>query len=201
MWIASRPIVYDLDQTPQSRDLIRGFPRLALFRDRRRGARLPPDRQGHGYARAPAGRRDSGRLSRKNIGVEASRRRCSCCWTAAIRTPRPSRRATPKAWCRRIRRRLQDAAFRPQSGQRSGDRRRREVRVWYNPDLVSRQLHRAGTDRGDPDDHRGEARLADHRARMGKRHHGAVALDAGAARRKWRWANCRRISCWASSTC
>ena len=67
----------------------RGFPRLALFRDRRGGARLPSDRAGHRYARVPAGRGDSGRLF-AGISAWARRRRCSCCWTAAIRTRRPS---------------------------------------------------------------------------------------------------------------
>ncbi len=60
-----------------------------------------------------------------------------------------------------------------------------------------RAIHRAGTDRRDHDDHHRQSELAHHRARMGKRHHGAVALDAGAARRSWRWANCPPTFCWA----
>jgi ABC-2 type transport system permease protein len=55
------------------------------------------------------------------------------------------------------------------------------ARVWYNSDLKSRELHRPGIDRRQHDDHRVAAHLADHRARMGKRHHGAVALDTRAA--------------------
>ena len=58
--------------------------------------------------------------------------------------------------------------------------RQRGGRVWYNPDMVSPQFHRARPDRRDHDDHHRQPQLAHHRARMGKRHHGAVALDAGA---------------------
>ena len=38
--------VYDLDHTPQSRDLVQRISRLALFPDRRRGAQLPSHRAG-----------------------------------------------------------------------------------------------------------------------------------------------------------
>ena len=57
------------------------------------------------------------------------------------------------------------------------------VRVWYNPDLVSPKFYRAGADRRDYHDHRGATDVADHRARMGERHHGAVAFDTGSADR------------------
>ena len=44
-------IIYDLDQTPQSRDLIKDFRGSRYFRHRRRGARLPAHRAGDRHAR------------------------------------------------------------------------------------------------------------------------------------------------------
>ncbi len=45
------------------------------------------------------------------------------------------------------------------------------------------ELHRAGLDRGHPDDHCGAADLDDHRPRMGDGHHGAVDVHAAASGR------------------
>ena len=70
----------------------------------------------------------------KNIGLKQPTR-CSCCSTAAILTPRRSPKATPKAWWPRIR----NACMVPIQTQSGGVPATvtPDVRVWYNPDLLS----------------------------------------------------------------
>ena len=89
-------MIYDLDHTPQSEDLIREFRGSRYFNIVGETNSYRPIEREIDARRALHRRGDSRRLFAQS-GAWAKRRRCSCCWTAAIRIPRQRLWATPRA--------------------------------------------------------------------------------------------------------
>ena len=148
-------------RSPESRDLIQRISAArATFRFVERGARLPSDRQGHGHARGPARRRDSGGF-RQEIWHRARAAQVQLLLDGSDSNTAAIAMGYAEGVVQTYAQRLTRSRFRC-----------RVPAAWFTATVDTAtcasgttpiwslgQFHRAGADRGDPDDHRGESRV------------------------------------------
>ena len=131
----------------------------------------------------PAGRRDSGEFLAATSCSKAARRRCRLLLDGSDSNTAAIAQGYAEGVVQPTRSAFAGAAQSTHAGSVPPACVSAEVRVWYNPDLLSRNFIVPGLIAVIMMIIAAQSEFADHRARMGKRHHGAVALDAGAARR------------------